>query len=549
MIITINGNKQEYKKPLKLQDLLPANEKKQYQAAKVNNRIRELDYIVKDDAVVEFLDLTDQDACRIYQSTLRYLIVMAVKQIFPKSRVIFNYSISRSIFANITNLNRIFTKADLKQIESKLDELIEADLPIIRKTITKEEAEKYYESQGYYDKVNVLKYRPEDTVHIYECGDYKNYLFGYMLPSTGYIKDYILRLYTPGFLIQYPRSETNGKIPKFEDAPVFTNALREANNWGNIIEASYISQMNQIVEKHEALEFINVCETKHNNMLAELGETIKKNIDDIKLIAIAGPSSSGKTTFTNRLRIELMSRGIKPLMISIDDYYLGIDNAPKDEEGKPDLEHIDALDRDLFNEHMYRLIAGEEVTLPHFDFETSSRKEGRKVKLAKNQPIMIEGIHALNDDLTPSIPSHQKYRIYIAPQAQMHIDDQNPISISDIRLIRRMVRDHNYRNYNCEKTLAIWPSVRRGEFRWIYPHQEKADYVFNSELTYELCVMKKYALPLLEEIKPDSPNYITANRLVKFLKYFKDIQDRWVPCNSLLREFIGDSIFYTDDKN
>ncbi len=548
MIIKLNDKSLEFTKPIRLHELLEKNDR-HYQAAKVNNRIRELDYILDSDASVEFLDLTDSDACRIYQSTLRYLIAMATKIVFPNARIIYNYSISRSIFASISNINRAFTMVDLKKIEQVLEELIESDLPIKRKTITKQEAEAYYATQGYQDKVKILKYRPEDTVHIYECKDYKNYMFGYMLPSTGYIKDYKLRFYSPGFLIQYPRAEAGGKIPKFEDAPVFTHALREANNWGNIVEASYISQMNQIIEDKKALEFINICETRHNNMLAELGETIKKNIDDIKLIAIAGPSSSGKTTFTNRLKIELMSRGIKPLMISIDDYYLGMDKAPKDAEGKPDLEHIDALDRELFNEHMYRLIAGEEVTLPHFDFETSSRKIGKTVKLGKNQPIMIEGIHALNDDLTPSIPSEQKYRIYIAPQAQLHIDDQNPISISDIRLIRRMVRDHNYRNYECEKTLAIWPSVRRGEFRWIYPYQEKADYVYNSELTYELCVMKKYALPLLEKIPSTSPHYISANRLIKFLKYFKDIQDRWVPCNSILREFIGDSIFYTDDKN
>lgn len=548
MIIKLNDKSLEFTKPIRLHELLEKKDR-HYQAAKVNNRIRELDYILDSDASVEFLDLTDSDACRIYQSTLRYLIAMATKIVFPNARIIYNYSISRSIFASISNINRAFTMVDLKKIEQVLEELIESDLPIKRKTITKQEAEAYYATQGYQDKVKILKYRPEDTVHIYECKDYKNYMFGYMLPSTGYIKDYKLRFYSPGFLIQYPRAEAGGKIPKFEDAPVFTHALREANNWGNIVEASYISQMNQIIEDKKALEFINICETRHNNMLAELGETIKKNIDDIKLIAIAGPSSSGKTTFTNRLKIELMSRGIKPLMISIDDYYLGMDKAPKDAEGKPDLEHIDALDRELFNEHMYRLIAGEEVTLPHFDFETSSRKIGKTVKLGKNQPIMIEGIHALNDDLTPSIPSEQKYRIYIAPQAQLHIDDQNPISISDIRLIRRMVRDHNYRNYECEKTLAIWPSVRRGEFRWIYPYQEKADYVYNSELTYELCVMKKYALPLLEKIPSTSPHYIAANRLIKFLKYFKDIQDRWVPCNSILREFIGDSIFYTDDKN
>lgn len=532
---------------VRLYDLLEEAQRKSYQAAKVNNRIRELNYILSDDAEIEFIDLTDNDAVRIYQTTLRYLIAMATKKVFPNARIIYNYSLSRSIFAAVSNINRPFTNNDLKLIKEELESLISQDLPITRKSITKEEATRYYTASNYLDKVKVLKYRPEETVHIYECGGYKNYMFGYMLPSTGYIKDYILRLYTPGFVIQYPRAEVGGKIPPFEDEQVFSNALKEANLWGRISGASYIAQMNQLIEEKKALEFINLCETKHNNMLAELGEKIKQNIDDIKLLAIAGPSSSGKTTFTNRLRIELMSRGITPLMISIDDYYLGIDKAPKDEDGKPDLEHIDALDRELFNDDMCKLIEGEEVTLPHFDFETSSRKVGRTVKLEPHQPIMIEGIHALNDELTPSIPNHQKFKIYIAPQAQLHIDDHNPISISDIRLIRRMVRDHNFRNYGCEKTLAIWSSVRRGEFRWIYPHQKNADYVFNSELTYELCVMKKYALPLLQEIKPDSPYYIQANRLIKFLKYFKDIKDRWIPCNSILREFIGDSIFYADD--
>lgn len=547
MKIKIKDKTLTFKEPIRVYSLLEPFERKAFQAARVNNRIRELDYIISDDATVEFLDLTDTDASRIYQSTLRYLVIMAAKRVFPNCRIIFNYSLSRSIFAAVSNINRPFTRDDLAKIKAELETIINADYPITRKSLTKEEASKYYADHGYFDKVKILKYRPEDTVHIYQCQDYKNYMFGYMLPSTGYIKDYNLRLYSPGFIIQYPRAETGGKIPPFEDAPVFSNALKEANAWGRISEASYIAQMNQIVEDKKALEFINLCETKHNNMLADLGLKIKTNIDDIRLIAIAGPSSSGKTTFTNRLRIELMSRGITPLMISIDDYYLGIDMAPKDEFGKPDLEHINALDRELFNDDMCRLIDGEEVTLPHFDFETSTRKPGRTVKLAPNQPIMIEGIHALNDDLTPSIPAHQKFKIYIAPQAQLHIDDHNPISISDIRLIRRMVRDHHFRNYGCEKTLAIWSSVRRGEFRWIYPYQEKADYVFNSELTYELCVLKKYALPLLQEIKDDSEYYIQANRLIKFLKYFKDISDKWIPCNSILREFIGDSIFYTDD--
>lgn len=548
MVVKIAGKELYFDKPFRVYELIDKEERKNYQAARVNNRIRELNYMIAEDAEVQLLDLTDSDACRIYQSTLRYLIVMAAKKVFPNCRIIYNYSISRSIFAAVSNINRPFTRSDLNNIEKELKKLIESDLPINRITLSKEEALKYYSDHNLYDKVKVLKYRPEETVHIYECDSYRNYMFGYMLPSTGYIKDYILRLYSPGFVIQYPRAECKGLIPLFEDAPVFSAALKEANTWGNISEASYISQMNLIIEEKRALEFINLCETKHNNMLADLGLKIKNNIDDIKLIAIAGPSSSGKTTFTNRLRIELMSRGITPLMISIDDYYLGINKAPKDENGKPDLEHIDALDRELFNEHMCKLIEGEEVQLPHFNFETSSREPGKIVKLAPHQPIMIEGIHALNDALTPSVPSHLKFRVYIAPQAQLHIDDNNPISISDIRLIRRMVRDHQFRNYNCEKTLAIWPSVRRGEFTWIYPYQEKADYVFNSELTYELCVLKKYALPLLEQIKSDNEHFITANRLVKFLKYFKDISDKWVPCNSILREFIGGSIFYDGDE-
>lgn len=548
MVVKIAGKELYFDKPFRVYELIDKEERKNYQAARVNNRIRELNYVIDEDAEVQLLDLTDSDACRIYQSTLRYLIVMAAKKVFPNCRIIYNYSISRSIFAAVSNINRPFTRSDLNNIEKELKKLIESDLPIDRIKLSKEEALKYYSDHNLYDKVKVLKYRPEETVHIYECDSYRNYMFGYMLPSTGYIKDYILRLYSPGFVIQYPRAECKGLIPLFEDAPVFSAALKAANTWGNISEASYISQMNLIIEEKRALEFINLCETKHNNMLADLGLKIKNNIDDIKLIAIAGPSSSGKTTFTNRLRIELMSRGITPLMISIDDYYLGINKAPKDENGNPDLEHIDALDRELFNEHMCKLIEGEEVQLPHFNFETSSREPGKIVKLAPHQPIMIEGIHALNDALTPSVPSHLKFRIYIAPQAQLHIDDNNPISISDIRLIRRMVRDHQFRNYNCEKTLAIWPSVRRGEFTWIYPYQEKADYVFNSELTYELCVLKKYALPLLEQIKSDNEHFITANRLVKFLKYFKDISDKWVPCNSILREFIGGSIFYDGDE-
>ncbi len=548
MKIQIQGKTIVKDNPVRISELIEGN-RFEYQAAKVNNRIRELDYILTKDSTVELLDLTNTDAVTIYQSTLRYLVIMAIQRIYPKARVIFNYSISRSIFASVSNINHAFMQADLDKIKEELDKIIAEDLPIKRSSISKEEANQYYNEIGYKDKAKILSYRKESTVHVYECGDYKNYMFGYMLPSTGYIKEYKFRLYAPGFCIQYPRAENKGLIPPFVDERVFQNTLREANRWGNITTASSIAQMNEIVEEGKALEFINICETRHNNQLAALGEKISRDIDTIRLIAVAGPSSSGKTTFTNRLKIELKSLGIDPLMISVDDFYNQGHMAPVDEFGKPDFEHIDALDRKLFDDVIYKLINGEEVALPKYSFVTQGRTFGEPVKLGKHQPIMIEGIHALNDELTPSIPQELKFKVYIAPQAQLHIDDHNPISLSDIRLIRRMVRDYETRNSSCEQTLEMWPSVRRGEFKWIYPHQSNADFVFNSELSYELCVLKKHALPLLEAVDTESPYFIQANRLVKFLKYFEDISDKWIPCNSIIREFIGGSIFYTKDKS
>ncbi len=543
MIIKVFNEERKYDNPIKLSDLLDRNNIT-YLAAKVNNRLRELDYIISSDANVEFLDLCNTETMTIYQSTLRYVMVKAIKRVTQSAKVIFNYSISRSIFTSVSGIGGPLNQDFLDRIELEFNKIVTQDLPIKRRSVTKQEAIDYYHDAGFLDKTKILKYRTEDTVHMYECDGYMNYMFGYMLPSTRYLTKYKLKLYTPGFIIQYPRAELNGEIPKFEDAPSFGKALKEANIWGNIIDGSYIAKMNKIIEDGRAIEFINLCETRHNNSLADLGLAIKENIENIRLIAIAGPSSSGKTTFTNRLRIQLMSRNITPLMISIDNYYKSKAEAPKDEFGAPDLEHIEALDIKLFNEQMYKLINGEEVTLPVFDFDSGKSIPGKKVKLGKNQPIMIEGIHALNDTLTPSIPAHQKYKIYISPQAQLHIDDNNPISLTDIRLIRRIVRDNQFRNSSAIETLKMWSSVRRGEFKWIYPYQEKADYVYNSELTYELCVMKKYIIPLLQNIDENNEFFIEANRLIKFMKYFKEIEDKWVPCNSILREFIGGSMFY-----
>ena len=547
MKITINGKAMEVASGARIIDLIEGDPY-QYQAARVNNRIRELNYILPDDSAVELLTLKDRESQTIYQATLRYLIIMAVKRIYPSARIKFNYSVSRAIAATIENFNRPFLQKDLNKIQAELDAIIAQDIPISRYSISKENAAAYYNEIGFRDKASILKYRKEETVHMYECAGYKNYMFGYMLPSTGFIQAYKLRLYAPGFIVQYPRSELGGKIPEFQDEKAFRETLREANQWGNITNASYIHKMNALIEDGKALEFINLCETRHNNQFVALGQAIAKEIDRVRLIAVAGPSSSGKTTFTNRLKIQLRSLGIDPLMISVDDFYrVGLDTTPKDEFGKPDFEHIDSLDRELFDEVMYKLIAGEEVPLPHYRFADRSRTFGDPIKLKPHQPIMIEGIHALNDMLTPSIDNALKFKVYIAPQIQLHIDDHNPIPIPDIRLLRRMARDHATRNTPCEKTFDMWASVRRGEFRWIYPHQADADFVFNSALSYEFCVIRKHVLPLLENIPSESPYFIQANRLIKFLKYFHDISDTWVPCNSILREFIGGSIFYAKE--
>lgn len=525
-------------------ELIPIENQKKYIAAKVNNRLRELNYEVYYDCEIELLDLTNSDAVKVYETSLRYLLAMAFRRVYPQYSVRFSYNVSRSIFIQFLNFSGSIDNSIIQNLKKEVDALIEKDISFNRVTMSKEEALEIYKKEGYSDKIDVLKYRPEKIVHLYECDGYLNYMYGYMVPSTGYLKYYVLRQYNPGLILQYPRAELGGLIPAFEEAPTFGKALKKAHQWAIICDAETVAKMNSHVSEETVVDFVNMCETKHNNMLAELGQIIEKDIDNIRLIAIAGPSSSGKTTFSNRLRIELMSRGINPLRISIDDYYLPKNQAPLDENGNPDLEHIEALDIDLFNEHMLKLIQGEEITLPSFNFKTGMREDGPKCKVDSKTPIIIEGIHALNDILTSSIPKHQKFKIYISPQIQINIDNHNPISLTDIRLLRRIVRDKKSRNTSAEKTLEMWNSVRRGEFNWIYPNQEGANYIFNSELTYELCVMKKYALPALQAINNDHPYFIMANRLIKFLKHFKDIDDKFVPCNSLLREFIGGSCFY-----
>lgn len=533
----------------KLIDFLDEAEKTNYIVCRVGLQIKELNYALQErnnGMEIEFLGLENIEAGKAYEASLRFIIAMAFHNLYKDVDIRFSYNVSRAIFCQVLTPGFHLPRAT-DAIINEVKRIIKANLPIERVTVTIDEAKEIYKQYNHQDKLDILKYRPENTVHLYKCGDYYDYMHSYMVASTGCIKQYVIRPYSPGIIIQYPRYELNAKIPEFVEESTYGRTLKQAYNWSKKNKLQTVIEINAKVETNNVLDFVQMCEAKHNRMLVELGNNIEQDIENIRLIAIAGPSSSGKTTFCNRVRIELLSRGINPVMISMDDYYLEkekiseIQNKPIDQL---DLEHINCLDVGLFNKDLYDLINGEEVTLPRFNFQTGKREVGRTIKVDSNSPIMIEGIHALNEKLTASIPKHQKYKIYIAPQAQINIDDHSPLNTTDLRLIRRIVRDMKYRNCPAAETIRMWQSVRNGEFKWIYPNQEDANYVFNSELAYELCVLRTKALPALREIKPTDPEFLVANRLIKYIKYFRPIDDESIiPCNSLLREFIGGSCF------
>ena len=542
--VFFNNKEKEYDAPVSVLDIVGDN--KDIVCAYVNHRVRELTYMIDKDAEVVPLTVKDRDAKPIYESSLRFLVAMAMHNIHPHYDIRFAYNISRSIFLQILNPQVTASGYMTRELIAEMNRLVALDLPLVRQIVSKEEAARIFTEDGYPDKVAILKYRPEKTAHIYHCGNYRNYMYSRMVPSTGYIKKWIVKYYHPGIIIQYPRFDVNGEIPPFEDAPTFGKTLKRAHQWALATGCDTIVGINERIEKDGDIEFITLCEQKHNRQLCELGQMIEDERENIRLICIAGPSSSGKTTFANRLRIELLSRGIKPVRISMDDYYLDRGDTPLDEDGKPDFESADALDIELFNQNLSDLIAGFEVDLPKYDFMQGKRVKGRTLSVPIDQPIIIEGIHALNERLTSSIPSHQKFKIFIAPQSQVNIDNHNPMSLTDLRLLRRIVRDHQFRNSSALDTLNMWPSVRKGEFKWIYNTQEGANYVFNSFSAYELSAMKKYAMPLLESIDSENEHFPVVERLVRMLKFFDDIPDTWIPCNSIIREFIGGSCYQDD---
>ena len=510
-------------------------------ACKFNNEIKSLNYKLKSGGKLELIDLKDKDGMRIYRRGLVYIISKAFSEVYPGALMTINYQLSNAMFCTVDNLE--ITHEVITNVKKRIKEIIEQDLPIEKRFMTKEEAIKFYEKEKTLKGKLQLDLKQKKEVTLYYCENYYNYFYGVLPISTGFAENYEITKYHHGFMVRYPSNETPNEISKFIDTPKLFATLEEYDELHKILNINTLYKLNQIIKSNKIAEYILLDEALHEKKIVTIADNIAKN-KDIKLIAIAGPSSSGKTTFAKRLEIQLKLNGIKPVTISVDNYFVERESTPKDEDGNYDFESINAIDTKLLNNDILKLLNGEEIVAPTFNFHTGHKEyKGNKMKLAPDEVLIMEGIHCLNDELTYLIPKEHKYKIYISALTVLNIDYYNRISTTDTRLIRRIVRDYQFRGYNAKHTLEMWPSVNRGEQNNIFKFQEQADVMFNSSLIYELSVLKKYAIPLLKEIDSSSTLYSETKRLLSMLSYFEDIPDELVPTHSLLREFIGGSIF------
>ncbi len=511
-------------------------------AVKFNNTIESLDSTIEKNGTIEFISRENKEGRQIYIRGLIFLTCKAFYEIFPNAHLTVNYQLSDSMFGTVENME--VTEDVIKKVKARMDEIIRKNLPIIKTVMTQEEAKAFYE------KENTLRGRiqvdVEENLSLYFCEDYYNYLFGIMPISTNFATIYDLVAYRNGFLIKYPNLSTPNSLKENDNRLKIVSAMEEYDKINKLLKINTFYRLNKKISEPEGQkELILISEAIHEKKIAEIANTIS-NQKNIRMILIAGPSSSGKTTFAQKLGIALKINGMKPVNISVDNYFVERENNPKDENGNFDFECIEAIDTELFNSHLLDLLNGKEVKLPIFDFKTGKKNyyDENILKLNDDDVLVIEGIHCLNDKLTSLIPKENKFKIYISDLTVLNIDYYNRISTTDTRLIRRIVRDYKYRNYSAQHTLNMWYSVNRGEQKNIFPFQEEADCMFNSSLVYELAVLKKYALPLLQEISENSPEYADAQRLVNLFKYIKEMDSDLVPNDSLLREFIGGSIFY-----
>ena len=511
-------------------------------AAIVNDELRELTYPIEIESEVKPVIISDPDGARIYRRSLTFLLEMAFADLFPDARLYVDHSVaSGGYYCQVTGHSPL-SESELAALKSHMRALIDADLTFERREVPLQEAIAYFQSRGYDDKAYLLKYRRKNYLTLYRLGDRMDYHHGYMVPSTGYLRVFDLVSTNGGFTLRYPRRHAPDILLPMPQYPKLLSAFRQYGGWLTRLGIDNVGSLNEAIEVGRADEIVLVSEAFHEQNLSNVARQIAEQLDQSHLIMIAGPSSSGKTTFSRRLTVQLLALGISPFPLELDNYFLDRDKTPPGEDGKPDFESLDALNLPLLAEHLPRLIRGEEVHLPRYNFKSGKSEPGHVIQLKRGQPIILEGIHGLNPNLLPPHLSGEAFRIYISALTQLNLDRHNRVSTTDTRLIRRIVRDARERGYTARQTISNWESVRRGEKRHIFPYQENADVMFNSALAYELAVLKPYAEPLLRQVQHGTPEFIEAKRLLAFLEWFLPLESDLVPDNSIVREFLGGSI-------
>lgn len=515
-------------------------------SAKVNNKVESLDFRVYYNKDIEFLDIANSSGMRTYVRSLFFILVKAVEELYPQGSISLEHPISKGYFCKL-HIGRTIGLDDVQRIKQKMQEIIAADIPYTRTESHTEEVVRLFEKRGMMDKARLLDTYGQLYSYYYQLGDTVDCYYSSLVPSTGYIRLFDIVKYYDGLLLRIPSRENPTKLEEVVKQEKMLEVFQEYHRWNQILGISTVGDLNVACNHGHATDLINVSEALQEKKIAQIADEITHRNQDgkrVKLVLISGPSSSGKTTFSKRLSIQLMTNGLKPYPISLDDYFVNRNDTPLDENGKHDFESLYAVDLHFFEEQLTTLLNGGEVELPRYNFTTGKREmSGKKLRIDEHMILIIEGIHALNPALTPHIPNENKYKVYVSALTTILLDNHNYIPTTDNRLLRRIIRDYKYRNYSAEETIARWPSVRAGEEKWIFPYQENADAMFNSALLFELAVLKDYVEPVLRKVPNRCPEYSEAHRLLRFLNYFVSVQDKELPPTSLLREFLGGSSF------
>ncbi len=515
-------------------------------SAKVNNKVEALNFKVYYNKDVEFLDITNPSGMRTYFRSLCFILVKAVEELYPEGSISLEHPVSKGYYCNL-HLDRGIGLDDVVRIKQKMQEIIVADIPFERIGCHTRQAAEMFAQRSMMDKAKLLYTYGQLYTFYYRLGDTIDYYYGSLVPSTGYIRLFDIVKYYDGLLLRIPNRKDPVRLEEVVKQEKMLEVFQEYHRWNEILGIGTVGDFNIACNRGFATELINVSEALQEKKIAHIADEIahrNRNGERVKLVLISGPSSSGKTTFSKRLSVQLITNGLRPYPISLDDYFVDRDDTPLDENGKHDFESFYALDLPFFDAQMKELVEGKEIELPRFNFVTGKREaSGKKLRINDNIILILEGIHALNPRLTSHIPDECKYKIYVSALTTIQLDNHNYIPTTDNRLLRRIIRDYKYRNYSAEETINRWESVRAGEDKWIFPYQEYADAMFNSALLFELAVLKDYVEPLLRKVPNNCPAYSEANRLLRFLEYFTSIPDDQLPPTSLLREFLGGSSF------